>query len=81
MGVPAQAIYEGRETMVGDVPGAFLNGDLEDEKILVQFTGGLIDILCEIDPSYKTGITLTNGKRILYAKLSKALYGTVQAAL
>jgi hypothetical protein len=82
MGHVAQAIYEDREHSVGDVPGAFLHGKFEDdEKIHVTFTGRLIDILCDIDPSYKSGITYRNGKRVLYARLSKTLYGTVQAAL
>ena len=82
MGNVAQAIYENREHAVGDVPGAFLNGEFGgNEKIHVKFTGRLIDILCDIDPSFKSGITFENGKRVLYARLARALYGTVQAAL
>jgi hypothetical protein len=40
----------------------------------------LIDLLCEVDPSLKQFVSYENGKRVLYTKLNKALYGTVQAS-
>ena len=42
--------------------------------------GGAPGVLCKIDAKYKQYIVYEHGKPVIYAKLNKALYGTVQAA-
>ncbi|GFH55456.1 hypothetical protein CTEN210_11932 [Chaetoceros tenuissimus] len=71
---------EGRQVAVADVVGAYLKARMED-FILMKFTGETVDILCDIDPSYKEYVTIENGQKVLYVELLKALYGCVQSAL
>ena len=47
----------GREVMTVDVPGAFLQVELEDgEDYHVRFTGQMVEMLCRIDASYREKI-------------------------
>jgi hypothetical protein len=61
------------------IPVAFMQAFI-DELVHVKFDGELIDLICQVDPSLSKFVTMENGKRVLYTKLNKALYGTVQAS-
>ena len=52
-----------------------------DELIHIKLEGELADLLIRLDPTYEQFVTMEHGKRVIYAKLNKALYGTMQAAL
>ena len=52
-----------------------------DELIHIKLDGELVDLLVRLDPTYKEFVTIKNGKHIIYNKLNKALYGTMQASL
>ncbi|MCE2996668.1 MAG: hypothetical protein LW863_13795 [Flammeovirgaceae bacterium] len=72
---------EGRVVVTVDVPGAFMQADI-DEFIVVKFEGELAQLLEKVDPaSYSKYKVMENGKEVIYAELQKALYGTLQAAL
>jgi hypothetical protein len=72
---------EGRKVMTADIPGAFMQADM-DENLHMKLEGPLADLMTRVDPDlYKKYTTKENGKDVLYVKLEKALYGTVQAAL
>ena len=72
---------EGRDVATVDIPGAFMQADI-DETVIVRFTDEMAILLAQIDPElYDYFLDYENGKPVLYAKLLKALYGTVQAAL
>jgi hypothetical protein len=72
---------EKRCVVTTDIPGAFMHADI-DELVHVQFEGTLAELLGRINPSlYQKFIFLERGKPVLYAKLAKALYGTLRAAL
>jgi hypothetical protein len=47
----------------------------------MKFVGDSVDILCAINKSYEKYVIIENGKRTLYVRLIKALYGCVQSAL
>ena len=51
-----------------------------DELIHIKLEGKIADLLLRVDPSYTQFITYEGNKNVIYAKLSKALYGTVQAS-
>jgi Reverse transcriptase (RNA-dependent DNA polymerase) len=71
---------EGREVAVVDVPGAFMQADM-DEVVHVRFTGKMVELLLEIDENmYKPYVTLEKGEKVMYVELLKALYGTIRAA-
>jgi len=78
------AIYarEGRHVAVTDIPGAFIHADME-EDVHMLLEGTIATPIVKLDPSlYRKYIWENkNGKLMLYVKLRKALYGTLQAVL
>ena len=72
---------EGRYVVTCDIPGAFMQADV-DELIHVRFSGPLAHLLTKVDPKlYGRYVAYERGKPVIYLKLRKALYGTLQAAL
>jgi Reverse transcriptase (RNA-dependent DNA polymerase) len=71
---------EDRYVVTCDIPGAFMHADI-DELIHIKLEGELVDLLIRLDATYKEFVTVENGKRVIYTKLNKALYGTMQASL
>ena len=66
---------------VVDIPGAFMQVDLDDETIHVRLTGKMVELLLEIDHKmYEPYLVRERGEMIMYAELLKALYGTMRAA-
>jgi hypothetical protein len=71
---------ENRVVAVIDVPGAFMQADM-DELVHVRFTGKMVDLLLDIDKAmHKHCVTYERGERVMYVELLKALYGTIRAA-
>jgi hypothetical protein len=72
---------EGRDVAIIDIPGAFMHADM-DEIVHMRLDGKMAELLLRINPAmYKKFSTNENGKRVLYVRLRKALYGTLRAAL
>ncbi|MEL6660658.1 MAG: reverse transcriptase domain-containing protein, partial [Bacteroidota bacterium] len=72
--------YEGRDIATCDITGAYLNAHIDD-YVTMKFTGRAVDVLCQLDPSFKEKIVYEKGRKILYARLNRALYGCVKSAL
>jgi Reverse transcriptase (RNA-dependent DNA polymerase) len=73
--------YEHRVVATADVPGAFMHADM-DEDLYMKLEGPLVKSLVEINKKkYGPYVEMEGNKEILYVKLKKALYGTLQAAL
>jgi hypothetical protein len=71
---------EGRYVATCDIPGAFMHADM-DEIVHMKIEGPMAKLLVNIDPKlYEPYLTHENGKPVIYVKLAKALYGTLQAA-
>ena len=69
--------WENRKVAVLDVPGAFMQVDM-DELVHVRFEGEMVDKLLEIDEElYASYVTEEKGKKVMYVELLKALYGTL----
>ena len=65
-----------------DVPGAYLNADIPDDKFIpFNIEGGFGDIMCEVKPKHKKIVRVENGVKLLYLRLLKALYGCMESAL
>ena len=71
---------ENRYTVTCDVPGAFMQADI-DELIHLRLDGELAELLIKVDASYQKFLTYEGKTPVIYTQLSKALYGTLQAAL
>ena len=71
---------EGRDVATADVPGAFLHSDIDDDTYVIV-DGPLVPILLRANKKYAEFVHITkSGKKIIYLKLKKALYGTMKAA-
>ena len=72
--------WEHRKIAVLDVPGAFMQVDM-DELVHVRFSSEMVDKLLEIDHELYSGyVTIEHGEKVMYVELLKALYGTLRAA-
>ena len=71
---------ERRDVATADVAGAYLHAHMKDFTLL-KVEGPSVDKLCDVSPEYKKFVCYEDGKKVLYLKLLKALYGCVQSAL
>ena len=71
---------ERRIVGTSDVPGAYLNADMDDFTV-IKITGESVDIFCKMNSAYEAFVVIENGKRVLYLRLKKALYGCIKSAL
>ena len=72
---------EGRDVATVDIPGAFMQTEQEG-TVHVRLEGVMVKQLLKIDrDKYEKYIRWHNNKPILYVRLKKALYGTLQAAM
>ena len=74
--------HENRDVAVFDVPGAYLNTYMPDDKfLLIKFSDKFVDIMCDVNPELVEDIRIENGKKVLYLRIVKALYGCIESAL
>ena len=71
---------EEREVATADVPGAYLHAEMDDFTVL-KLTGEMVDIFCQMNKKYEQYVTMEGGKKVLYLKLLKALYGCIRSAM
>jgi translation elongation factor EF-G len=72
---------ENHDIAVIDIPGAFMQWDLDDKRIHVRLTRKMVELLLEIDHElYELYLMQERGEMVMYVKLLKALYGTMHAA-
>jgi hypothetical protein len=74
---------EGRKAATCDIPGAFLQaGWHADRDCYLKFEGAMVSMICNIDQNYRNNIVYgKNGRKYMYAKLIKAVYGTLLGAI
>ena len=71
---------ENRDVAVLDVPGAFMQADI-DKLVHVRFTGEMVKMLLQTDKEmYEDYIVMKRGEQVMYVELLKALYGTLRVA-
>ena len=72
---------EGRDVATVDIPGEFLHADMDD-IVNMQLDGAMAELLVKVYPkTYSKHLVMENGKKVLYVRLKKALYGTLKALL
>eukprot|EP00957_Ditylum_brightwellii_P183358 13966408-Ditylum_brightwellii.AAC.1 len=72
---------EGRDVATVDIPGAFMQADMDD-IVHMKIEGTMAELLTKLDPKmYRPFLKNEKGKPIMYVQLKKALYGTLKAAL
>jgi hypothetical protein len=76
--VSAIAAKENRVIATMDIASAYLNADMERQDIFMTLDHQLMDILTDLDPSFKE-CRRQNGMGVV--RLKKALYGCLESAL
>ena len=72
---------ENREVVTIDIPGAFLHAT-NDDYVVMRMNGTLAELMAKTDPKlYRKYLTDEKGKKVLYLRLQKALYGMMKSAL
>jgi len=73
--------HEQIDVATTDTPGAFMQADMVGE-VHVKLEGRLAEILAKLDPQlYMKYLHRENGKVVMYVKLKKTFYGTLDAAM
>ncbi len=77
---------EERKVITVDIPNAFVQTDVSDDKdgdrICMVVKGPLVDMLIEIEPeTYSGKYVMQKGQKVLYLHVKKAIYGMLQSAL
>ena len=74
-----------QKRMIVDIHGVFLQGEWSQDEHpgCIMFEGIIVDLICEIDPSYHNKIIWSQDckKKFLYGRLIKAVYGTLLGAI
>jgi hypothetical protein len=64
-----------------DIPGAFLQDDWPaDQDCYLEFENVMVDMICQIDSKYIDNVICRGSKKFIFAKLNKAMYGTLLGA-
>jgi hypothetical protein len=72
---------ENRDVATVDIPVAFMQADMEG-IVDMKLEGPMADMFAKLDPKlYSEHVRTEHGKSVLYVRLKKALYGTLQASL
>ncbi len=78
---PRIDMHEKREVVTINIPGAFLHTENED-YIIMRINGTLAELMAKTDPKlYLKYLSDEKGKKVLYLRLRKALYGMMKSAL
>ena len=77
---------ERRDVATCDIPNAFVQTEVDEvdgqgNRLIMKIRGACVDILCEIDPTYKEYVVEERGQRVLYVHLTKAIYGLLISAM
>ena len=73
---------ENRDVVTLDIPNAFIQTEYEGEDLYMKVRGMLAELLVSVDPNlYEPFVIYENEQPVLYLKVLKAIYGTLQAAL
>jgi hypothetical protein len=71
-----------RKVVTCDIPGAFLQADWPaDQDCFLKFENVMVDMICQIDPKYKSNVIHRGNKKFIFARLNKAVYGTLLGAI
>ena len=71
---------ECRDVATANVVGAYLLADMND-FVMVKVTSESVDMMCRVRPEYKKHVIMEKSGKVLYLRLTKALYGCMQSAL
>ncbi|CAJ1934800.1 unnamed protein product [Cylindrotheca closterium] len=72
--------YEGRDMMSLDIPNAFIQTQMP-MMMMMKITGLLVDMMIRLEPRYRDYVVIENGKRVIYVRVLRAIYGMLEASM
>ena len=73
--------FEERAMAIFDVPGAYLNSSIpEDKFLLLKLEDKFVNIMCEVNPEFIKEIQQEVNKKVLHLRVLKALYVCIESA-
>ncbi|CAJ1938132.1 unnamed protein product [Cylindrotheca closterium] len=76
--------YEGRDMMSLDIPNAFIQTQMPMDvksRVMMKITGLLVDMMIRLEPRYRDYGVIENGKRVIYVRVLRAIYGMLEASM
>ena len=71
-----------KDLVIIDVSGVYLNEYIPENKYLfIKFDNKFVDIMCAVSPELVKDVRFEKGKKMLYLKLRKVLYGCIESVL
>lgn len=75
------AAYEGCHFISFDAPGAFLQAEMLEEKlVLLKMKNIFVDMMCQINPEHKKNIQYEKSEKVLYMRVTRDIYGCIEAS-
>ena len=69
---------ENQKVATVDIPGAFMQPDMEGETVNTKIERKMAELLTKLDPKlYQKYVTNERGRTVIYVELKKALYGMI----
>ena len=77
---------ENRDVATYDIPNAFIQTHVEErdaqgDRIVMKIRGAMVDMLLEIDETYRGYVVMENGQKTLYVHILRAIYGMLMSGL
>ena len=64
------------------MPGAYLDAKFpKDKLVLMRLRDEFVDIMCKVNPEYLKHAKQEKGRKVLYLRVLRALYGCIESAL
>ena len=75
--------YEECEIGSFDIPGAYLHAEMEhgENRVLLRLRDEFVDMMCTANAKYLPYVKIINGRKVLYLKVLRAIYGCIKSAL
>ena len=75
-------VYENRDIAIFDIPGAYLHAEMPSKhQVLLNIKDEFVDIMCKVNPDFEQYVTIEKGRKVLYLKVLRAIYGCIRSVL
>ena len=80
-------INEERDTMISDIPNAFIQTEMpevneDEQRVTMKITGVLVDMIVQLNPNtYGGSVVYGSGRNVLYIQVLRAIYGKLLSSL
>ena len=74
--------FEERAIGSFDIPGAYLHTAMPDDKrIIMVIRDEFVDMMIEANPKYAAFVKIVKGRKVLYLRVLRAIYGCIESAM